>query len=83
MKIKIVPRTEVKVTKKTTSKYKPLIEALGQLKPGGQAIEASYTSDKEFAAMRNVVYTYNRENNVKIRSSRDSVNAKVYYYLNK
>jgi CRISPR/Cas system-associated protein endoribonuclease Cas2 len=83
MKIKIVPRSEVRITKKTTSKYRALIEALSQLKPDGQAIEASYTTDKEFAAMRNVVYTYNRENNVKVRSSKDSTNSKVYYYINK
>ncbi|MCC5927376.1 MAG: hypothetical protein JJU41_12535 [Bacteroidetes bacterium] len=83
MKIKIVPRSDVKITKKTTSKYKPLLEALDQLKPGGQAIEATFSNEKEFAAMRNVVYAYNRANNVKVKSSKDSANGKVYYFLNK
>lgn len=83
MKIKLVPRTDIKITKKTTSRFRPLIEALGQLQPGGQAIEATFTNDKEFAAMRNVVYTYNRENGVKVRSNKDSANSKVYYYINK
>lgn len=83
MKIKLVSRKEVKITKKTTSKFKPLLDALAKLEPGGQALEVNYSTDKEFAAMRNVVYAYNRENDVKVRSSRDSVNSKVYYYINK
>ena len=80
MKIREVPRSEVKITKKSTSKFKPLLEALDRLKPGGNALEVSYTGDKELNSMRNVVYTLNRETGVKIKSGKDSMNGKIYFY---
>jgi len=84
MKIrKNIPRSEIRITKKSSSKFKPLIEALNELEPGGNAIEVTYTSDKELNSMRNVVYTYNRENGLKIRSGKDSVNGKIYFYKDK
>lgn len=83
MKIKLVPRSEVKITKKSTSKFRPLIEALGKLVPGGNALEVSYSSDKELNSMRNVVYTYNRENGAKIKSGKDTVNNKIFFYKDK
>ena len=33
--------------------------------------------------MRNIVYTYNRENNAKIKSGKDAVNSKIYFYKDK
>ncbi len=83
MKIREVPRAEVRVTKKSTSKFKPLLEALDRLKPGGNAIEVSYTNQKELNSMRNVVYTMNRETGIKIKSGKDSVNGKIYFYREK
>jgi hypothetical protein len=84
MKIrKNIPRSEIRITKKSSSKFKPLIEALNELEPGGNAIEVTYTSDKELNSMRNVVYTFNRENGLKIRSGKDSVNGKIYFYKDK
>jgi len=83
MKIKFVSRNDVKVTKKSTSKFRPLIEALNQLVPGGEALEVAYTSDKELNSMRNIVYTYKRENNAKIKSGKDAVNSKIYFYKDK
>lgn len=83
MKIKFVDREEVKTSKKSSSKYRPLIEALEKLEPGGKAVEVPYSSEKELNSMRNVVYTYNRENGVKIKSGKDSYNKRIFFYRNK
>jgi hypothetical protein len=80
MKLKFVPRTDVKVTKKSSSKFRPLIDALNKLKPGGEALEVTYSNDKELNSMRNVVYTFNRETGSKIRSGKDTVNGKIFFY---
>ncbi|MBP3192215.1 hypothetical protein [Natronogracilivirga saccharolytica] len=83
MKLKFVPRTDVRVTKKSSSKFRPLIEALNKLEPGGDALEVTYSNDKELNSMRNVVYTYNRETGAKIKSGKDTVNGKVFFYKEK
>jgi hypothetical protein len=80
MKIKFVPRSEVKITKKSSSKFRPLLDALNKLKPGGEALEVTYTNDKELNSMRNVVYTFNRETGSKIRSGKDTLNSKIFFY---
>lgn len=83
MKIKEVSRGDIRVTKKSTSKFRPLLDALGRLVAGGNAIEVTYANDKELNSMRNVVYTYNRETGNKIKSGKDSVNSKIYFYKDK
>ncbi len=83
MKLKFVPRKEVRVTKKSSSKFRPLINALNKLEPGGDALEVTFSSDKELNSMRNVVYTYNRESDGKIKSGKDTVNGKVFFYKEK
>lgn len=83
MKIKEVPRSNVRVSKKSSSKFRPLIDALNKLKAGGNALEVTYANDKELNSMRNVVYTFNRETGVKIRSGKDSINGKIYFYKDK
>lgn len=83
MKIKKVPRSEIKITKKSSSKFKQLIEELGNLEPGGNALEVSFSNEKELNSMRNVVYTFNRESGIKIRSGKDSVNNRIYFYRDK
>ncbi|TVQ11946.1 MAG: hypothetical protein EA364_09475 [Balneolaceae bacterium] len=80
MKIKFVPRSDVKITKKSSSKFRPLLDALNKLKPGGEALEVTYSNDKELNSMRNVVYTFNRESGSKIRSGKDTVNSKIFFY---
>ena len=42
MEIKFVKRSVVKSSKKRSSKFKPLLEAIEKLKPGGQAVDGSY-----------------------------------------
>lgn len=83
MKLKFVPRSDVRVTKKSSSKFRPLIDALNKLEPGGDALEVTYSNDKELNSMRNVVYTYNRETDAKIKSGKDTVNGKVFFYKEK
>ncbi len=83
MKLKFVPRSDVRITKKSSSKFRPLIESLNKLEPGGDALEVTFTNDKELNSMRNVVYTYNRETGAKIKSGKDTVNGKVFFYKEK
>ncbi len=81
MKFKFVDRGLVKVSKKSASKFRPLTEALEKLESGGQALEVNYTTDKELNSMRNVIYMYNRETGKKVKSGKDSVNKRVFFYL--
>jgi hypothetical protein len=83
MKIRVVPRTDVKVTKKSTSKFKPLLEALDKLEPGGNAIEVSFTSPKELNSMRNIVYSYSREKGIKIKTGKDATADRIFFYREK
>lgn len=46
-------------------------------------MEVTFTNDKELNSMRNVVYTYNRETGAKIKSGKDTVNGKVFFYKEK
>jgi len=80
MKVKFVPRSDIRITKKSSSKFKPLLDAIKELEPGGDAIEVSFSDEKELNSMRNVVYTYNRETGNKVRSGKDSLNSKVFFY---
>jgi len=81
MKINFVPRSQVKASRKRSSKYGELIEALDKLKSGGDAIQVKYSSEKDLNSIRNVVYAYNRENNKKVKSNKDSSNKQVFFYL--
>ncbi|MDG5768049.1 hypothetical protein QA596_11280 [Balneolales bacterium ANBcel1] len=83
MKLKFVPRNDVRITKKSSSKFRPLIDALNKLEPGGDALEVTFNNEKELNSMRNVVYTYNRESGAKIKSGKDTVNGKVFFYKEK
>lgn len=83
MDIKFVNRSQVKSSKRRSSKFKPLMEALDKLEPGGDAVEVSYTNEKSVNSMRTAVYQYNQENDVKIKSGKDSTNKKIYFYRQK
>ncbi len=83
MKLKFVPRSDVRITKKSSSKFRPLIESLNKLEPGGDALEVTFSNEKELNSMRNVVYTYNRETGARIKSGKDTVNGKVFFYKEK
>ena len=81
MKIKMVPRDEISSSRKKSSKYAALIDALSKLKSGGDAIQVKYANEKELSSARNVVYAFNRETGKKVKSRKDSVNKTVFFYL--
>lgn len=83
MDIKFVKRSQIKASKRRSSKFKPLMDALDKLEPGGQAVEVSYNNDKTVNSMRTAVYQYNQENSVKIKSGKDASNKKIYFYREK
>lgn len=80
MDIKFVDREKIHTSKKRSSKFKPLLEALDQLEVGGDAIEIDYEDDKSVNSMRTAVYQYNQKKGVKIKSGKDSKNKKIYFY---
>lgn len=83
MDIKFVDREKIQKSKKRSSKFKPLLEALDELEVGGDAIEVNYKDDKNVNSMRTAVYQYNQEKGVKIKSGKDSKNKKIYFYREK
>ncbi len=83
MDIKFVKRSTVKASKKRSSKFRPLLEAIEKLKPGGQAIEVSYTSEKSINSMRTAVYQFCRQKDFSVKSRRDSENKKIFFYRDK
>lgn len=83
MKVKFVPRDEITTSRKVTSKYQPLKDAIRKLEPGGKAIQASYSDEKELISLRNIVYTYNRENNISVKTSTDSAKNLIFFYIEK
>lgn len=80
MDIKFVQRSEIKSSKRRSSKFKPLMDALDKLEPGGKAVEIPYSSEKSVNSMRTAVYQYNQDNDVKIKSGKDAANKKIYFY---
>lgn len=77
----MVSREEISSSRKKSSKYSPLLEALSKLRPGGDAIQVKYTNEKELSSARNIVYAFNREHNKKIKSRKDSVNKTIFFYI--
>lgn len=83
MKIKIVPRNNVKVSRRSRSKYDKLKEAISKLQPNGDAIKVEYSNQKELNSIRNIAYTYNKEAGSKVKSTTDSNELSVFFYLEK
>lgn len=81
MKLKMVPREEISASRKRSSKYSPLVDALHKLEPGGKAVQLKYASEKELSSARNVVYAFNRENGRRVKSRKDTQNKTVFFYL--
>jgi hypothetical protein len=82
MDMKFVDREKVTTSRKSSSKYKALVDNLSKLEPGGRALEVPFKSEKELNSMRNVVYTFNRENDIKIKSNKDSDNNRIFFFRN-
>jgi UDP:flavonoid glycosyltransferase YjiC (YdhE family) len=83
MDINFVERDKIENAKKRSSKFKPLLEALSKLEVGGDAIEVPYEDDKNVNSMRTAVYQYNQDEDVKIKSGKDSDRKKIYFYREK
>ncbi|NGP89179.1 hypothetical protein [Fodinibius halophilus] len=83
MDIKFVDREKIYSSKRRSSKFKPLLEALDKLEVGGEAIEVDYDDDKSVNSMRTAVYQYNQDRGVKIRSGKDPDKKKIYFYREK
>lgn len=83
MNIKFVPRSKIKVSRKSRSKYHKLKEAISKLEPNGDAIKVEYSSKKELNSIRNVAYTYNRETGSKVKSTTNSSNDAVFFFVEK
>ena len=81
MKIKEIKRSELKLVRASRSKYRDLYRYLDQLKPGGDLVEVEYDSKKDLNSIRNLVYNYNKTNNVKVKSTAISDEQKIYFYL--
>lgn len=83
MKVKLVPRSKIRVSRKSNSKYAKLKEAIQNLEPGGEALRIKYNDKKELNSIRNIAYTHNKENGTNIRSSSDSNSNLIFFYIDK
>lgn len=81
MKIKIVPRSKIKVSRKSKSKYDSLKEAIARLKPGGDALRIEFSGQKELNSIRNIAYTYNRETGSNIKSTTHTNEQAVFFFI--
>ena len=81
MKVKIVPRSKVRVSRKSKSKYDKVKDAMGHLKAGGEALRVKFSDKKELNSIRNIAYAYNKENNTRIRSSSNPNENTIFFYM--
>ncbi|MEX0648208.1 MAG: hypothetical protein WEA56_04075 [Balneolaceae bacterium] len=83
MKVKIVDRSKIRVTRRNTSKYIKLKNALEKLEPQGDALEVKFSKRNELNSIRNIAYAYNRENGGSVKSSADISKGVIYFYVEK
>lgn len=80
MKVKFVPKSEITISRKSSSKYQDLIDAAKKLESGGKALQVKYRDQRELNSMRNIIYSLNKENDIAIRSNKDAKNRIIYFY---
>jgi len=80
MDINFVSRQDINISKKSSSKYKPLLDAIRKLKRGGKVLQVSYEDEAELNSMRNVVYNHNREQKENIKSSKHPDKNIVFFF---
>lgn len=80
MKVKFVPKSEITISRKSSSKYQDLIDAAKKLDRGGKALQVKYRDERELNSMRNIIYSLNKENDIAIRSNKDAKNRIIYFY---
>lgn len=81
MDINFISRTDIKISKKSSSKYKPLLDAVKKLKPGGKALQVSFSDETELNSMRNAVYHYNDKTSNEVKSSKHTNKNLVFFYI--
>jgi hypothetical protein len=81
MKVRIVPRSKVRVSRKSKSKYDKIKDAIEHLKPGGEALRVKYSDKKELNSIRNIAYAYNKEHGTKIKSSSNPSENIIFFYI--
>lgn len=82
MDINFVSRKDINISQKSSSKYKPLLDAIKKLEAGGEAVQVSYDNKAELNSMRNVVYSYNREKDDNVKSSKHPDKKVVFFFKN-
>lgn len=80
MDINFVSRTDIRISKKSSSKYKPLLDAVRKLKSNGKVLQVSFSDDAELNSMRNAVYSYNRDYEDDVKSSKHPKKNVVFFY---
>jgi hypothetical protein len=83
MKIRIVPRSKIKLSRKSKSKYDSLKDAIEKLKPGGDALRIEFSGQKELNSIRNIAYTHNRETGNRIKSTTNRNEQAVFFFIEK
>lgn len=83
MNINFISREDININRKSTSKYRELIEAVKKLKPGGKALEVRFKNKRELKSMRNVIYKYNKQEDENIKSNTHPEKKLVYFYQEK
>lgn len=81
MKIRMVPRSKVTVSRKSRSKYDTLKDAISKLQPEGDAIRLEYSDQKELNSIRNIAYTFNREQNGNVKSTTNATERSVFFFV--
>jgi 23S rRNA U2552 (ribose-2'-O)-methylase RlmE/FtsJ len=81
MKVRIVPRSKVRVSRKSKSKYDKIKDAIEHLKPGGEALRVKYSDKKELNSIRNIAYAFNKEHGTKIKSSSNPSENIIFFYI--
>lgn len=80
MNINFVSRTDIDISQKSSSKYKPLLDAIKKLEPGGKALQVTFEDKAELNSMRNVVYSHNNNTGDDVKSSKHPDNNIVFFY---
>jgi len=83
MKVRIVPRSKIRVSRKSKSKYDKVKEAMSELKPGGEALRVKFSDKKELNSIRNIAYAFNKEHDTRIRSSSNPSENMIFFYMEK
>ncbi|MDZ7756714.1 hypothetical protein [Rhodohalobacter sp.] len=81
MKVRIVPRSKVRVSRKSKSKYDKVKDAMVHLKSGGEALRVKFSDKKELNSIRNIAYAYNKEHDTRIRSSSNPNENTIFFYM--